>query len=179
LWQRWLTRGLLSARLPPKTQPVEVEDVLPWLDTALLTLTGKASFHWAVELLGAAQLNHLYLDLRRPFRALLLLAFLADVPDRACLRSLSLHWPLGLLHRPNEAELAVPAITDTFLVALLGELSLTRHLTHLGSSPNWSNEQTQLIRSHGIEPVRAEPHFWPHRLSPTRFRSRRGLPAGP
>ena len=71
LWRWWLHpvgwhRGLLSAGLPRGVSAYDVADALPWADTLLLPVTGRASLARLPPLLAACRPNHLCLDLRLP-----------------------------------------------------------------------------------------------------------------
>jgi hypothetical protein len=110
--------------------------------------------------------------LRTRMHAGTLLGLLAGLPGSPCLRSLSIHWPLRLLHRPEgEGSSSVPAVSEGFLAALLAA-PVCRHLTHLGTSRPFLAEQTRLIRHLGVEPVHVESALWMHRLPPAAFRGR-------
>jgi uncharacterized protein (TIGR02996 family) len=177
LWRWWLFaaewhRGLLAVKLPRRFDPEGIADVLPWIDTLLLTVAGREGFQRVAAFLGRAQLNHLVLDLRTQMHADTLLGLLADLPASANLRTVTIHWPLRLLHRPGgEGSVSVPAVSDGFLGALLAA-PFCRRLTHLGTSRPFLAEQTQLIRHLGTEPVHVESALWMHRLPPMAFRAR-------
>ena len=174
-------RGLLAMRLPRRFDPEELEDILGWIDTALFVLHGRAGFRRVTDFMGRSGVNHLHLDWRSQLREGTLLEMLAGLPESACLRSLSIHWPLALLRRPDgdgdsERGLSVAAVSEGFLATLLGELPVGRHLTHLGTSRPFGTHQNQLVRDLGVEPVDVQDRLWMHRLPPTAFRARRAAP---
>ena len=99
---------------------------------------------------------------------------LERLPESACLRSLSIHWPLALLGRPEgvgDPLLSQATVSEEFLAALLGEMPLGRHLTRLGTSRPFGVAQTGLIRGFCVEPVHAQDRLWMHRLPPVTFRA--------
>jgi uncharacterized protein (TIGR02996 family) len=175
LWRFWLSpvvwhRGLLAVGLTKRMPPLKIKDALPWIDTALFQVSGKRNLEHAAEVLSLSGMNHVHLDLRQSLRESRLLDLLAMIPEDRCLRTLSWDWPLGLLqHEEGEA----------FLVRLLGELPVGRHLTHLASSPAWSNGQASLIRSFGVEPVEASTKLWMHSRPASCFRARSTVAASP
>jgi uncharacterized protein (TIGR02996 family) len=177
LWRWWLFvaqwhRGLLAVKLPRRFESAGIADVLPWIDTLLLTVAGREGFQRVAAFLERGQVNHLAIDLRTRMHASTLLGALAGLPASASLRTFTLHWPLRLLHRPGgEGAVSVPAVSDGFLAALLAA-PLCRHLSHLGTSRPFLAEQTRLIRRLGIEPAHAEIPLWMHRLPPAAFRGR-------
>lgn len=131
-------------------------------------------------MLAVTQINHVFLDLRQPFRESSLVDLLAKIPEVSSLRTLSWHWPLRLLHqtdRGGEDAAPTPVVSDELITMLLRELPLGRHLTHLASIPAWSPEQARLIRSLGVEPVCADSNLWMHLLPPASFRGRPNPPA--
>lgn len=173
-------RGLLSLRLPRRCDLDALVEVLPWIDTALFVLHGRGGFQRVAELMARSGVDHLHLDLRSQLGEDTLLEMLAMLPESGCLRSLSIHWPLALLHRPagvGDPQLSEAAVGEGFLAALLGELALGRHLTHLGTSRPFGVEQTQAIRRFGVEPVHAQDRLWMHRLPPVAFRAGGAAPS--
>lgn len=173
-------RGLLAMRLPRRFDPEELEDVPGWIDTALFVLHGRAGFRRVADFLGRSGVNHLHLDMRAQLREGSLLETLAGLPESACLRSLSIHWPLALLRRPDgdgERGLSIAAVREGFLAALLGELPVGRHLTHLGTSRPFGIGQARLVRALGVEPIDVQDRLWMHRLPPTAFRDRLAAPS--
>src|SRR5262249_36924724 len=71
LWHRqpWRTawhRGLLSAHLSWRLRAEDVQDALPWIDTALFVIQGRQGLLRAVDLLPARDVTHLHLDVRSP-----------------------------------------------------------------------------------------------------------------
>jgi uncharacterized protein (TIGR02996 family) len=179
LW-RWSTsltswhRGLLSLRLPRRCDRDALEEVLPWIDTALFVLHGRGGVQRVADLMARADVNHIHLDLRSQLGEDTLLEMLARLPESACLRSLSTHWPLALLGRPEgvgDPLLSEAVVGEGFLAALLGELPLGRHLTHLGTSRPFGVARTEVIRRFGIEPIHAQDRLWMHRLPPVAFRA--------
>jgi uncharacterized protein (TIGR02996 family) len=168
-------RGLVSVRPPRRCDFEALEDVLPWIDTALFVLHGRSGVRRVADLMGRTSINHLHLDLRSQMREDTLLGMLARLPESACLRSLGIHWPLAMLRRPGgegERPLSVATASELFLVTLLAELPLGRHLTHLGTSRPFGVEQTQVIRNFGVVPVLAQDRLWMHRQPPSVFRGR-------
>ena len=106
-----------------------------------------------------------------------LLEGLTEIPESACLRTLSIYWPLALLCRPtddSEKPGVVAAVSEGFLDSLLGELPLGRHLTHLASSHPFAAEQARVIRGFGVEPVHAQHSLWMHHEPPAVFQARKG-----
>jgi uncharacterized protein (TIGR02996 family) len=184
LWREWCStlawhRGLLSVRLPRSYDPSRLAGVLPWVDTALFLLHGRTSLQRAVDLLRLGAFNHCHLDFRGQMGEQAILDVLAQSPESPCLRTLSFDWPIALLRMPEgddeeERPLSVPAVSEEFLVALLG-LPLARRLTHLGSSRPFADEQVQVIRNFGVEPAHASDRLWMHRRPPATFRSRMPL----
>jgi uncharacterized protein (TIGR02996 family) len=173
-------RGLLATRLPRGCDIGELRDVLPWLDTAVVTLSSREGFRHAAALLPHLTLNHLCLDVRPAVRLARLLGLLAQLPGCPCLRSLSVAWPVPLCRlEARGLPRAVPDVGARFLGCLLGELPLARGLTHLASSPPWGSDQADLIRAHGVRPACAEPPLWMHRLASTSFAARPANLAGP
>jgi len=162
-------RGLLSAGLPLEAGVAEAGDALPWVDNAILTVTGRRAPCGAAAWLALARLNHAGLDLRRPLGEGALLGGLAGVPERPALRSLTLGWPLGLLSR--EGGSAVPSASAAFLGALLS-LPVARRITHLASRPAFTAGQEALVAARGVVPVAAEAWLWTHELPPASFRAR-------
>jgi uncharacterized protein (TIGR02996 family) len=179
LWRWWLYlagwhRGLLAVKLTRRFDPEGFTDILPWLDTLLLTVAGRQSLQRVAHLLERAQVNHLTIDFHARMGESTLLEALTQLPGSTCLRSLSIHWPIALLRRPEGDGTAgtVAAVSEGFLAALLGS-PLCRHLTHLGSSRPFVVEMACLIRGFGIEPIHAEERLWMHRLPPAVFRARK------
>jgi uncharacterized protein (TIGR02996 family) len=163
-------RGMLATRLPRGCDVGELCDVLPWLDTAVLTLSSREGFCHAAAVLPCLTLNHLCLDVRPAVRLARLLSLLAQAPASPCLRSLSVAWPAPLCRLEDRGQTrAVPDVGARFLGCLLGELPLARSLTHLASSPAWGADQEGLIRAHGVVPARAEPPLWMHGLPAASF----------
>jgi uncharacterized protein (TIGR02996 family) len=120
LWHR----GLLSVRMPQRCDMEELVDILPWVDTALFVLYGRGGFRRVADLMARTSINHLHLDLRSQLREDTLLGMLARLPESACLRSLSVDWPLAMLRRPGgEGERAPsrPTASEPFLASLLAE----------------------------------------------------------
>jgi hypothetical protein len=181
LWRFWQAslgwhRSLLSLRMPGGIQEDSIGEVLPWVDTLLVVLQGKRGLLRVVHLLGAAQVNHLYLDLRRPMSESTLLEALGQIPQSVCLRTLSIDWPLPLMgwqESGEEGPRAVPRASEAFLTRLLGQCPVGRHLTHLGSSASLSARQARLVRGLGVEPMDAQDRLWMHSLPPARFTPRR------
>jgi hypothetical protein len=147
--------------------------MLPWIDTLLLTIAGRQSLQRVAHLLERAQVNHLTIDFHSRMGESTLLEALAQLPESACLRSLSIHWPIALLRRPEGDGTArtLAAVSEDFLAALLGS-PLCRHLTHLGSSRPFVVEKACLIRGFGIEPIHGEDRLWMHRLPPRVFQAK-------
>ena len=173
-------RGLLALRLPRRFDPQDLEDTLGWIDTALFVLHGRAGFRRVADFLGRSGVNHLYLDMRAQLREGGLLEMLGGLPEAPCLRSLSIHWPLALIRRPDgdgDRGPSVAAVSEGFLAALLGDLAVGRHLTHLGTSRPFGSGQLQLVRGLGVEPVVVQDRLWMHRLTPTAFRASRTAPS--
>jgi uncharacterized protein (TIGR02996 family) len=171
LWPRggeW-HRGLLSARLDRWAEPALLADVLPWVDSVAFEATGAEALRWLAGVLGAGEVNHLCLALRRPFREDNLLGLLGGLPESPCLRTLTLCWPPALaVRRPGGA---VPSLSGEFFALLAGRLPLCRHLTHLGSSLPLTPGQERPVRDAGVEPVPARSdHHWPHSVPPAAFR---------
>lgn len=184
LW-RWTVspmswhRGLLAVRLPRGCDFAELEDVGGWIDTVLFILHGRREWQRMAGWLGRSQVNHLHLDVRSQVHEGTFLEMLSQVPESPCLRSLSIHWPLALLRRPDgngKRPLSVATVSEEFLAALLGELPLGRRLTHLGTSRPFGVEQTQVIRNLGVEPVLAQERLWMHRRPPPVFQARSVTP---
>lgn len=185
LW-RWTVspmswhRGMLAIRLPRGCDFQDLEDVAGWIDTVLFVLHGRGEWRRVAGWLGRSQINHLHLDVRSQVREGTLLEILAQFPESPCLRSLSIHWPLGLLRRPDgdgeQRPLSVATASKGFLAALLGELPLGRHLTHLGTSRPFGVGQTQVIRSACVESVLVQDRLWMHRRPPTVFQGRCAAP---
>jgi hypothetical protein len=83
-----------------------------------------------------------------------------------------LAWPLRLLHLregPEGKVFSAPAVSETFLVRLLG-CPACRHLRHLGSDFTFGPEQVALVRSLGVEPVSSNRRWWMHEIDPRYFR---------
>jgi uncharacterized protein (TIGR02996 family) len=177
LWRWWLYlaqwhRGLLAVKLPRRVDPTSFVDVLPWIDTLLLTVSGRQSLQRIAHLLQQAQVNHLTLELHTRMGESALLEALAQLPESPFLRSLSIHWPIALLERPEGDGTAgtVAAVSDGFLSGLLAA-PLCWHLSHLGSSRPFRREMDCLIRGLGVEPVHAEQRLWMHHLPPAVFQT--------
>jgi uncharacterized protein (TIGR02996 family) len=178
LWQWSLSpmcwhRGLLSVRLPRGCDIGELGGVLPWIDTALFVVHGRRGMRSVADLMGHTSVNHLHLDLRSQMGEGTLLELLAGLPESACLRTLSIHWPMAMLRRPGGGEerpLSEATAGEAFLASLLGELPLGKHLTHLGTSRPFGVEQAQVIRGFGVVPVHAQDRLWMHRQPPSAFR---------
>jgi uncharacterized protein (TIGR02996 family) len=178
-WPPWQTswhRGLLAVRLRGRYEPADLADVLPWLDTALVLVTGLGGLRRAVDLLTKAGVNHLGLDLRNALREDTLLQELARLPASPCLRTLTLGWPMRLLRRSGVDEQGrprcTPAASTAFLRRLL-DVPLGLHLTHLASSWPFDDEQAEAVRGCGVEPAHAPHALWAHDLPASCFRSRR------
>ena len=168
-------RGMLSVRMPRECDIEALEDILPWIDTALFVLHGRSGVRRVAHLMGRSSVNHLHLDLRSQMREDTLLGMLARLPESACLRSLGIHWPLAMLRRPGgegERALSVATASELFLATLLRQLPVGKHLTHLGTSRPFGVEQTQVIRNFGVVPVLAQDRLWMHRQPPSVFRTR-------
>ena len=185
LWQwsvspmRW-HRGLLSLRLPRGYDLEGLIDILPWIDTALFVLHGRGGARRVADLMARSGVNHLHLDLRSQLRETTLHEMLAKLPESGCLRTLTIHWPLALIRRPEgegERPSSVAAVSERFLCSLLGEMPLGRHLTHLGSSRPFGVGQSEVIRSFGVESVHASDRLWMHRLPSVVFRARSATPS--
>jgi uncharacterized protein (TIGR02996 family) len=137
LWQHgglW-HRGLLSLRLDRRADLAPLQDLLPWIDGLHFDVSGREALRGVCEVLDAWALNHVTLALLRPFRPEELLAALASVGLRPCLRTLTLRWPPGLGRR--DGDRSVPLFDADFFGHLSGALPLTCRLTHLGSSLPW------------------------------------------
>jgi uncharacterized protein (TIGR02996 family) len=182
LWRWWLSalrwhRGLLSVRLPRHVEAEAVADVLLWIDTALLQVTGRQSLRRAAALLARSGPNHAHLDIRMPILEDTLLEELSLLPESPCLRTVTFDWPLRMLrHRPwgsGQAPHAEPAVSERFLARLLRECPLGQHLTHLGSSAPFSTKQAGLVADLGVEPVHALHPLWMHSFPPACFARRR------
>ena len=133
LWDR----GLLSVRIPRECDTEGLIDVLPWIDTAPFVLHGRRGFRRVADLMEKSSVNHLHVDLRSRMGENTLLGLLAGLPESACLRTLSIHWPPAMSRRPGgegERPSSVATAREPFLASLLAELPLGRHLTHLGTS---------------------------------------------
>jgi len=179
LWQYWLSplswhRGLLATQMPRHLAAADLAEILPWIDTALFRITASRNFRRIVALLAESGINHLYLDVRRGLGEKTLLEELAGIAESPYLRSITLDWPPGLLREqvtPGQRRFScTPVVTDGFLGSLLAECPLGRHLTHLGSSWPFANEQAGLIRQLGVEPVHAQDRLWMHDVAPSCFR---------
>ena len=175
LWHR----GLLSVRMPREYDMEELVDILPWIDTALFVLHGRGGVRRVADLMARTSINHLHLDLRSQLREDTLLGMLARLPESACLRSLSVNWPLAMLRRPGgEGERAPswPTASELFLATLLHQLPVGKHLTHLGTSRPFGVEQAEVIRDFGVVPALAQDRLWMHRLPPSAFRASGAAP---
>jgi uncharacterized protein (TIGR02996 family) len=164
-------RGLLSVGLSRRIAPDSILDALPWIDTLLCRIFGWQGLEHVGQLLSRTSLNHVYLDLRTPLRESRLLDLLAALPEDTCLRSLSWHWPLGMLARLDQPR-TTPVVSEQFLTRLLHELPVSRHLTYLASSTAWTAEQQSLIQGLGVEPIHANQRLWMHSLPASRFQRR-------
>jgi uncharacterized protein (TIGR02996 family) len=170
-------RGLLCLSPPRRVGAEAFTPVLPWLDTVVLDVTGRESLRRAVGLLARAEVNHVSLALKLPLPEAGLLDALAGLPESPCLRSFTFSWPLRLLRRAQgggEEPRRVPAVSAGFLLRLLKECPLGRHLSHLGSPWPFDAAQAALIRRLGVEPADGRQRLWMHELSPASFRSRHG-----
>jgi uncharacterized protein (TIGR02996 family) len=168
LWDRPLFpvewhRGLLSCGFPPKFRHQDVGSTLPWIDTAVLAVTGSRALELAVAFLSAAELNHAGLDLRRTISPDRVLDALRAVPQLPLLRTLTIRCPVGMLQRQD--DIVSPALSAPFIESLLG-LPLAKCLTHLGSWPALSAEQTAVVRGRGVE-VASGLGLWMHGLNPS------------
>jgi uncharacterized protein (TIGR02996 family) len=175
LWHWWLWpviwhRGLLAVRLPRRVDAEDIADVLPWIDTVVLVVTGRRTLQMGVQLLAQAQVNHLFLDLRASMSEEHLLNLLAEIPERACLRSLSFDWPLRLRRAVEAGGLSsTPVVSEHFLERLLTQLPVGRHLTHLGSAPGFCLSQEEALTAHGVVAVDVQEQLWMHSLPPQVF----------
>jgi uncharacterized protein (TIGR02996 family) len=177
LWEshRWPTswhRGLLTASLPRRLDLGCVLSVLPWTDAVIVPVPSRASLLRLAELLTAAEVNHLHLDLRPPLREASLLDLLTALPESPFLRSLTIDWPLTLT-RHEVGESASPAISPSFFGRLVAGLPVGRHLTVLASWPALSDEQAAPVRRHGVEAVAGDNVLWMHGTDPASFSARR------
>ena len=175
-------RGFLSVRFPRDSDIEALEDVLPWIDTALFVLHGRSGVRRVAHLMGKSSVNHLHLDLRSQMSEGTLLEMLARLPESVCLRTLSIHWPLAMLRRPGgdgQRPMSEATVGEAFLVSLLGKLPLGKHLTHLGTSRPFGGGQIQVLRNFGVLPVHAQDRLWMHRQPPSAFRARIALPTSP
>ena len=176
LWHR----GLLSVRMPRECDMEELIDILPWVDTALFVLHGRSGFRRVADLMDKSGVNHLHLDLRSRMGENTLLGLLAGLPESACLRTLSIHWPPAVRRRPGgqgERLSSVAAASEPFLASLLAESPVGRHLTHLGTSRPFGVEQAEMIRDSGVVPALAQDRLWMHRRPPSAFRARGAAPS--
>jgi uncharacterized protein (TIGR02996 family) len=176
-------RGLLTLRPPALGDHRGALEALPWVDTVLLAVCCRDGLRDAAGLLAAAGVNHAGLDLKQPFREAALLAELSRLPASPCLRTLSFELPYRM-QRPSGVNDAGrpcrrPAFSDGFLRRLLGELPLSRHLTHVACNPGWSPEQEAHIRAHGVEPAHAGHELWTQDLPPAAFQARSHAGAAP
>jgi len=181
LWQYWLSplswhRGLLATQMPRHLAAADLADILPWIDTALFRITASRNFRRIVALLAGSGINHLYLDVRRGLGEETLLEELAGIVESPYLRSITIAWPPQLLRehvtQGQRGFSCTPVVTDGFLRSLLTECPLGRHLTHLGSSWPFANEQAGMIRHIGVEPVHAQHRLWMHTVAPSCFQRR-------
>jgi uncharacterized protein (TIGR02996 family) len=182
LWQHTLAplqwhRGLLSVRLPASIQPERIGDVLPWIDTVIVVIQGRAGLQRMAELLDGMTLNHLYIDLRRPLKDEAFIKVLGLIKESICLRSLSIAWPLLLQCRQTgpEGKRVAPAASQQLLATLIKECPLGRHLTHLGSSPPFCDAQVSCLLDLGVRPADALDRLWMHRIAPTCFTLRKHI----
>ena len=152
-------RGLLSVQLDRLRLPAGLEEMRPWIDSVHFEVPGREALRWAVALLPG--LNHVTLNLRRPFTAEAVLALLAEAPASPYLRTLTFRWAPGMGRR-TEADHVVNLSEDFF--ARLLRLPLTRHLTHLGSLFAFTSGQAIVLRQRSIEPILAHQPHWPHAL---------------
>ncbi len=165
-------RGLLSLQLPPRFDPEDLAEVLPWIDAALFAVAGLGSLRSAASVLAAVGPNYAYLDLRLALREEALLDELSRLPELPCLRALTFGWPLRMLLWPvGEGAPCVPAVSDDFLRRLLG-CPFARRLTHLGSAFPFSEGQAEVVRRLGVEPFHARQADWPHDQPPSSFQRR-------
>jgi hypothetical protein len=176
-WRMAWHRGLLCAHLSRRLKAEDVQDMLPWIDTALFVVQGRQGLLCAVGLLLAMDVHHVHLDLRQPLRESTGLEVPELLPESSCLRSVTFDWPLGMLrclHPAGQGPYTVPTASERFLHRLVRECPLGKSLSHLGSSPAFSVEQAGLLRGLGLEPVDARERPWMHGLSPSCFK---GAPA--
>ena len=167
-------RGLLSLRLTGPCDLDALEEILPWIDTALFVLNGRGGFRRVADFLGRSGVNHLHLDLRSQLRVGAIREALAGLPESRCLRTLSVHRPMGPSHRAGGERSPPEAVVgEGILASLLGGMPVGRHLTHVGSSRPFGVAQNEAIRGFGVEPVVAEDRLWMHRLPPASFRATR------
>jgi hypothetical protein len=173
LWQwtpnhlRW-HRGLLALRVRPRFNAEVVNAQIPWIDTLAFDIAGKASLREVVALLAGATVNHVWLELRQPFRETALQEALAALPRSSCLRTLGFSWPLGML-KQGEQGWNVPEVGREFLRWLLARSATGKHLTHLASTFAFEGSEVELIREHGVEPIETAQPFWAHALHPCCF----------
>lgn len=161
-------RGLLSADFDPHEQVEPLADMLHWIDTARFEVTGCAAFRQAVAVVNSAQLNHICLHLRRPFREDSLLELLTEVRGSPLLRTLTFNWSPGMgAKRPGKPVLG---LSDDFFTHLLKALPIGQHLTHLGSGLPLTLGHLECLRNAGVVPVPAWPPHWMHTLPPAVFR---------
>jgi uncharacterized protein (TIGR02996 family) len=153
-------RGLLSVPLDRLRVPAGLEDMRPWIDDAHFEVPGREALRWAISLVPG--LNHVTLNLRRPFPSEVLLDLLGTAPACPCLRTLTIRWAPGMGRRTGEGP--VVNLSQDFFSRLV-RLPLCRHLTHLGSLFNFSEGQASVLRAAGVEPVLARDPHWPHALS--------------
>jgi uncharacterized protein (TIGR02996 family) len=180
LWRWWPAplswhRGLFAIAAAKRSNLDSLLGMAAWLDTLHVQVGGKVRLRRALAVAARLEINHLSLDLRVALAEETLLAELATLPELPCLRSLSLYWPLQLLHREQDAQgtRMVPALSEDFLHRLLRDCAACRHLSHLGSDFAFSARQADLIGALGVEPSLADGRWWMHQLPPRDFRRRR------
>ena len=167
LWQHgglW-HRGLLTVRPDRLHVPAGLEAMRPWMDSALFEVPGREALRWALTL--AAGLNHMTLELRRPFPAELLLALLGEAADLPCLRTLTFRWAPGMGKRVDERPFI--NLSEDFFAQMV-KLPLCQHLTHLGSSFAFTEAQAAMLRAAGLERILARHPHWPHSVLPATLR---------
>jgi uncharacterized protein (TIGR02996 family) len=167
LWQHggiW-HRGLLSVLLDRLRLPEGLADMQPWIDSVHCEVPGRDALRWALSLLAGH--NHITLTLHRPFPADVLLALLGEALPEPCLRTLTFRWSPGMgRHTDQGGYVNLP----TTFFSRLAALPLCRHLSHLGSTLQFTEEQAVVVRAASIEPMLVRHPHWPHLLAPTVFR---------
>jgi hypothetical protein len=109
---------------------------------------------------NAAEVNHLSFHLRRPFREDNLLALLGEVRESSFLRTLTFHWPAGMgARQPDKPALG---LSDHFLMTLLKNLPIARHLTHLASSLPLLPDHVERLRLTGVLLLVPSTPYWMH-----------------